>query len=134
MITAEEANQKCIELRAEQEKRFAELKLKADLIKQGKLIPQSNLTINDVETRIDYNISAGKYEFINELSQDIIGKLKQLGYRVYLCKKIEKYASWNTNSGGKLIRTIDTCPNYVTAVVWNNSCFRENDYDEVKEY
>ena len=130
MISANEANQKYIEAKAEQEKMLAEETIRGELIRQGKLIPLSSVTNEYVEHYITQHINSGIAEFSNELNMDIINNLKSLGYKVYLCKKICNYAGWTINHR----RTIENYPSYVTSVVWNDSCFHKDFYDEIKEY
>lgn len=134
MINAQEAKQKCIEAKIEQEKRLAEAEVRGELIRQGKLIPLSCVTHEYVENYIAQHINSGIAEFSDELNMNIINNLKSLGYKVYLCKKICSYAGWSTNHDGAYRRTVENYPIYVTSVVWDDSCFYKDFYDEIKEY
>ena len=81
-------------------------------------IPISNISIDDVEEQI-YNESRNNGTdwtmFPDKLSNDILGKLKDNGYQVFL----------NKNISNEVVRTIkgyDFIPrvNYITIVGWNN--------------
>lgn len=130
MINAQEAKQKYIEAKVEEEKRLAE----AELIRQGKLVPLSSVTQEYVEHYITEHLDSGMAEFFDELNMDIINNLKLLGYKVYLCKIMCNYVGWSTNHNGTYSRTLENYPSYITTVVWDDSCFHKDFYDEIKEY
>lgn len=134
MINAQEAKQKYIEAKIEQEKKLAEAKIRGELIRQGKLIPLSSASQEYVEYYITQHINSGIAEFRDELNMDIINNLKSLGYKVYLCKKICDYAGWTMNHNGTYRRTFENYPTYITSVVWDDSCFHKDFYNEIKEY
>lgn len=134
MINAQEAKQKYIEARVEQEKRLTEAAIRGELIRQEKLIPLSSVTQEYVERYITEHVDSGMAEFLDELNMDIINNLKLLGYKVYLCKIMRNYAGWTMNSNGTYSRTLVNYPSYRTSVVWDDSCFHKDFYDEIKEY